>query len=136
MDIDKYLKKAYEFMAKTEKEQRKKAEKLKRILNKFKEAKKTLEREYAAEATAKGRKKKLKEDTLTRRRQKMVKAEAAGRGAQYQAVLASKGGIKPKRMVRRTFRELRAKGSVPLALQRHMKRSVGELRRDVRRARG
>lgn len=82
------------------------------------------------------RKKKLKEGTLSRRRQKMEKAEKAGRGAQYQGVLGSKGGIKPKRMVGRTIRELRAKGSVPRAMQRHMKRGVIELRRDVRRIRG
>jgi len=82
------------------------------------------------------RKKKLKEDTLSRRRQKMEKAEKKGTAGKYAATLGSKGGIKPKRMVGRTIRELRAKGSVPRALQKHMKQGVMSLRRDVRRARG
>lgn len=77
------------------------------------------------------RRKKLKEGTLSRRRQKAAKG-----GERYERLLGSKGGIKPQRMVGRTIRELRAKGSVPRAMQRHMKRGVIELRRDVRRARG
>jgi hypothetical protein len=84
------------------------------------------------------RRKKLKEDTMARRRQKTSKALARSTegGVRYLGYLGSKGGIKPKRMVGRTIRELKAKGSVPRALQRHMKRSVIELRRDVRRIRG
>ncbi len=56
MNIDKYMKKAYGFMAKTEKEQKKKAEELNKIIKKFEEAKKRLEIEYAAEISNKTRK--------------------------------------------------------------------------------
>lgn len=82
------------------------------------------------------RKKKLKANTLDRRRQKMAKADAKGTGGKYRATLDSKGGIKPKRMVSRTIRELRFKGSVPKAMQRHMQKNIIALSRDVRRVSG
>lgn len=95
------------------------------------------------------RKKKLKDRTLARRRQKAGvltergarRLKTMGRTAAEPSSRAvrlweSKGGIKPYRMVGRTIRELRAKGSVPLAIQKRMKKSALSLRRDVRRARG
>jgi len=97
------------------------------------------------------RKKKLKEDTLSRRRQKVdvidrrskkknrlkdLGAYSISRQKRFEKLWASKGGIKPMRMVARTIRELKAKNLVPLALQKRMKQSVVSLRRDVRRARG
>lgn len=75
------------------------------------------------------RKKKLKKGTEERRRQKLAKA---GAGSRYAATLESSGGIKPRRMVRKTLNEIRKRGSVPKAMQKHLQRSIRDLRREVR----
>lgn len=97
------------------------------------------------------RKKKLKARTLERRREKVDVIDRRSRGKnrakdlaghsmsrqkRFEKLWASKGGIKPKRMVSRTIRELRAKGSVPKAMQRHMQKNIIALSRDVRRVSG
>lgn len=81
------------------------------------------------------RKKKLKEDTLSRRRQKTtLKRTKKGRisAAQFQSLHESLGGIRPYRMVGGTFRLLRKNQSVAKAMQFHLRRNVRDLKRDVR----
>ncbi len=61
MKIDKYMKKAYGFFAKTPKEQKEKADQLKKIVEKFTAASKTLHNQIAKSMSKEERKKKQQE---------------------------------------------------------------------------